>query len=356
MSAKPAPTGAFPRPDYAALTRYAPDRIAVDVDLSDNTNLWGTHPAALEVIRGADTDLLARYPVLYADGLREAAAARFGVEPDQVTTGAGSDDVLDSLWRAVAEHGGTVRYPGPTFSMIEPFCAMNGRVAEEVPWSAAMDDPGRLVTPETVLVYVCRPNNPTGAHPVEDWVEGLLEAAGEDGPVVLFDEAYGDFSGDSLARRVVRHPRAMVARTFSKAYGLAGLRVGLGIGASGLIGEVEKSRGPYKVSRLAEAAATAALADRSGWVERVVDEVVENRTRLTAELESRGYTPFPSQANFLLVPVPAGEAKPRSDALRTHGVSVRPFRQCVEIGDALRVTVGPWPLMERFLEALDRTA
>lgn len=356
MTPNPTPTGAFPRPDYRALTRYAPDRTPVPVDLSDNTNLWGTHPASLEVIRGADTDLLARYPVLYADALREAAAARFGVNPDQVTTGAGSDDVLDSLWRAVAEHGGTVRYPGPTFSMIEPFCAMNGRVGEEVPWSAAMDDPARLVTPDTVLVYVCRPNNPTGSHPEAAWVEALLKAAGEDGPVVLFDEAYGDFSGDSLARRVVEHPRAMVARTFSKAYGLAGLRVGLGIGATDLIGEVEKSRGPYKVSRLAEAAAVAAMGDASGWVEGIVDEVVENRARLAGELERRGYTPLPSAANFLLVPVPQGEAKPRSDALRTHGVSVRPFRDCLELGDALRVTVGPWPLMERFLEAWDRTA
>jgi histidinol-phosphate aminotransferase len=326
------------------------------VDLSDNTNLWGTHPAAMEVVRNADTDLLARYPVLYSDALREAAAARFGVQPEQVTTGAGSDDVLDSLWRAVAEHGGTVCYPGPTFSMIEPFCAMNGRVPVEVPWDRAADDPGRLIDADTVLVYVCRPNNPTGAFPEAAWVEALLEAAGEDGPVILFDEAYGDFAGESLARTVVEHPRAMVARTFSKAYGLAGLRVGLGIGGADLVGEVEKSRGPYKVSRLAEAAATAALRDDSGWVEGIVAETLANRERLVGCLRERGCAPLPSRANFVLVPVPAGQAKPRSDALRTHGVSVRPFAACVGIGDALRVSVGPWPLMERFLEAWDRTS
>lgn len=344
----------FPRPDYAALDLYTPDRRPVAVDLSDNTNLWGTHPAALEVVRTADLNALARYPHLYADDLKAAAAERFGVAEDQVATGCGSDDILDSLWRAVAVQGGTVRYPAPTFSMVEPLSLMNGRTASAIPWSAALEDPLRLLEGDPALVYVCRPNNPTGTQAPEAWVERLLDAAGPGGPVVLLDEAYADFAGETLIPRVLEHPRALVVRTLSKAYGLAGLRVGLGFGSAPLIREVEKSRGPYKVSRLAEAAAVAALRDREGWIDTTVGECVANRDRLTGELAKRGLSPLASRANFILFPVPPGAAGRLSNALREHDVAVRPFSGCPDVGDALRVTVGPWPLMERFLEAVDQ--
>ena len=350
-----APT--FPRPDYAVLDLYTPDRRPVGTDLSDNTNLWGTHPGALEVVRNADLNALARYPYLSADDLRAAAARRFGVEVDQVATGCGSDDILDSLWRALAQEGGVVRYPAPTFSMVEPLSVMNGRVASAVAWSEAAADPRVLLRTEAgetpTLIYVCRPNNPTGFQTDADWVETLLDAVGEDGPVVLFDEAYADFAGETLILRVIRHPRALVSRTLSKAYGLAGLRVGLAFGSAPMVLEVEKSRGPYKVSRLAEAAACAALADEEGWIPRTVQEAIDNRERLAAALEERGLAPLPSQANFLLFPVAQGRAREFSNALREHDVAVRPFPDCLDVGDALRVTVGPWPMMERFLAALD---
>lgn len=354
----PAPvSGPFPRPDYAALSRYVPDRIPVEIDLSDNTNLWGGHPAALQILREAASDDAARYPSPYADDLRAAAAARFGVEREQVTTGTGSDGVLDALWRTVAEHGGTVTWPGPTFSMIVPLCTMNGRSGVDVPWAEALADPRALLAADPVLVYVCRPNNPSGVQPDRAWCEALLEAAGPDGPVVVFDEAYAEYAGETLVGRVLTHPRALVTRTLSKAYGLAGLRVGLGIGSPDLIGEIEKSRGPYMVGRLVERAATAALRDESDWLDTCVAETCANRERLAAELRSRGHDPLPSQGNFLFIPMPAGTAKPRSDALRTHGVSVRPFigEGAVDPRDGLRVSIGPWPMMQRFLSAWDQT-
>lgn len=344
----------FPRPDYAALARYAPDRRPVPVDLSDNTNLWGAHPAALDALRTAEPDALARYPVLYADALREAAAARFGVRADQVTTGCGSDDVLDSVWRAVAECGGTVAWPGPTFSMVEPFTRMNGRQPLELPWTEVFDDPARLLHDDPVLVYVCRPNNPTGHSTAATWVDALLDAVGDDGPVVVLDEAYADFAGETVIERAVAHPRALVVRTLSKAFGLAGLRVGLGFGSEALIMEVEKSRGPYKVSRVAESAAVAALHDEAGWVERTVAECVENRARLQAALVAAGWAPMLSRANFVFVPLAPGAARTVSARLRREGVAVRPFEAGSGLREGIRVTVGPWPLMARFLEVLGR--
>jgi len=347
------PRPPFPRPDYRALDLYTPDRRPVGTDLSDNTNLWGTHPGALAVVRGADLNALARYPHLYADDLRTAAAERFGVTPDQVATGCGSDDILDSLWRALAERDGVVRFPAPTFSMVEPLSLMNGRVPDPVPWSRALADPLVLLQGDPALVYVCRPNNPTGIQPSLEWVDALLDATRADGPLLLFDEAYADFAGETLIPRVVEHPRALVSRTLSKAFGLAGMRVGLAFGGAAVVTEVEKSRGPYKVSRLAEAAAVAALRDREGWVASTVAEAVENRARLSGELGTRGLGPLPSQTNFLLFPVAEGRARDFSNALRDRDVAVRPFPACPDVGDALRVTVGPWPLMERFLAALD---
>lgn len=342
---------AFPRPDYRTLAPYAPDRRPVAVDLSDNTNLWGPHPAALAALRGAGDDALARYPSVYADDLRRAVAARWSVAPDAVATGCGSDDLLDSTFRAVHRPDGVVAFPGPTFSMIPTFARMNGLGVREVPWNAARDDPGLLLVGDPAAIYVCDPNNPTGSHMPEGWVDALLAAGGARGPVVVLDEAYADFAGRSELTRAPDTDRLLVLRTLSKAYGLAGLRVGFAVGGPEVAAEVEKARGPYKVGRIDEAAAVPALEDEEGWVPGIVEATRRNRARLAEELRDRRLAPRPSRANFLLVPVE--DARETAARLRVRGVAVRPFPGLPGIGDAVRVTVGPWALLERFLEALD---
>jgi histidinol-phosphate aminotransferase len=344
----------FPRSDYRSLTRYLPDRRPVALDLSDNTNQWGTHPAALERMRASGTDDLARYPELYADVFREAVGRRFGVDPECVTTGAGSDDVLDSAFRAVSGPGASITYASPTFSMIEPLAHMNGLAARAVSWADALAEPARLLEGTPSLVYVCRPNNPTGTMAPAAWVERLLDLAGAEGPLVVLDEAYADFAGESWVGRAPGLARLLVARTLSKAYGLAGLRVGFGVGSLEVALEVEKSRGPFKVARISALAAAAALDDPEGWTARTVAECVANRVRLAAALDERGLPPLPSRANFLFFQSPSGSAREDALALRDRGVAVRPFPGDMPDGsDGLRVTVGPWPLLERFLAALD---
>lgn len=345
----------LPRSDYAALQRYDPKRAPVRVDLSDNTNLWGTHPAALERIRTADADDLARYPELYADTLREAVAERFSVDPDCVTTGAGSDDVLDSAYRAAYSPGATMRYPSPTFSMVETLALMNGMASHGVLWPEALADPGRLLEDDPDLVYVCRPNNPTGDQVPIEWVERLLALRADEGPLVIVDEAYADFAEDSLLARAPDIPGLLVARTMSKAYGLAGLRCGFAVGHADVVLEVEKSRGPYKVSRLAAEAAAAAIRDEEGWMAETVRRCLENRSRLRAALAARGIEALPSAANFLFVGAPTGRAADDALSLRSAGIGVRPFTGVPDVGEGLRITVGPWPLMEDFLSALDAT-
>ncbi len=364
-----APRPGFPRPDYASIDLYSPDRRPVPVDLCDNTNRWGAHPDALAAVRDAGVERLTRYPVLYADPLREAAAEAFGVLPQQVTTGAGSDDVLDSLWRAVAEFGGSIRYPAPTFSMIEPLSRMNGREARPVAWADAIADPSVLLDGDPCLVYVCRPNNPTGYSVDRAWIDALLAAADERAggftedpvtgspggvaPVLVFDEAYADYADDTLIPLAVERPRTLVIRTMSKAYGLAGLRVGFGIGSESTVLEVEKSRGPYKVNHVAEVAGAAALRDEPGWVAATIAEAVANRERFVAELVRRGLDPLPSSANFVFLPVADGRARDLSDAFREHGVAIRPFVAEAGFSEGIRVSIGPWDEMARVLDVID---
>jgi histidinol-phosphate aminotransferase len=344
----------FPRADYRSVTRYHFDRTVVELDLSDNTNQWGTPPAALEALRAAGADGLARYPDLYADEVRAAAAARLGVPEACIATGCGSDDVLDSAYRAAGGGDDLLALAVPTFSMAVPFGRMNGMRTRAVPWPDALDDPGRLLEGSPSVVYVCRPNNPTGHAAPTAWVEELLRQAGAGGPLVILDEAYVDFGGETLVGLAAAHPRLLVSRTLSKAFGLAGLRVGYAVGAPGTALEVEKSRGPYKVSRVASAAAAAALADADGWVARTVAECVENRERAFLLLQDRGLAPLPSQANFILFRAPTGDAKADALGMRARGVAVRPFPGDMPDGsDGLRVTIAPWKMMERFFEALD---
>ncbi len=343
----------FPRPDYAGLRPYDPGRVPVEVDLSDNTNLWGPHPAALARMRAATADDLRCYPEVYADTLRRAIADSFAVSPDCVTTGAGSDDVLDSAFRAAAAPGASVAFPAPTFSMVGDLARMNGMVPRPVPWRDAVEHPERLLEGSPALVYLCSPNNPTGAVLPEGWVDRLLGLRGPNGPLVVLDEAYADFSGTTLLAGAPDRPRLLVTRTCSKAYGLAGVRCGFGVGGADTALEVEKARGPYKVSRLTVEVVAAVLRDEEGWVGRTVAECLDNRDRLRAELESRGLRALESHANFLLVGAPSASAKADNDALRAQGVTTRPFVDVPGLGEGLRVTIGPWPLMVRFLEALD---
>ncbi|MSR22076.1 MAG: histidinol-phosphate aminotransferase family protein [Gemmatimonadetes bacterium] len=342
----------FPRGPFRAIRRYTPDRRPVEIDLSDNTNRWGPHPAALQLIRAAAEEDLIRYPSVYSDGLRAAIARRFGISEDAIVTGCGSDDLLDSVFRAGADAGDRVSYVPPTFVMVEIFAHANGLEPRPVP-TAVASDPEALLEGSPAVVYLCRPNNPTGEVAPRSWVERLLEAAGPGGPIVLLDEAYADFADDDFLKEAAASQRLVVLRTFSKAYGLAGLRVGFAVGPVEVVAEIEKARGPYKVGRTAEGAATAAIEDREAWVQGIVSMVRNERGQLVRELEARNLQPLPSGANFLLIPLRGRSASQVTARLRERGVAVRPFPELPGIGDAIRVTIGPSAEIARFLADLD---
>ncbi len=212
-------------------------------------------------------------------------------------------------------------------------------------------DVAGLLAQQAAVTYVCRPNNPTGTL----FDRGALDALEREARgVLLVDEAYIDFSGEAgLAQMAASSSRTIVLRTFSKAYGLAGLRLGFAVGPADLIAEIEKSRGPYKVSAIAERAALAVLAARD-WVSARAADAVASRERLAAALGALGLHTFPSATNFLLVALPPGaDAAEWNRQLRARGVAVRPFPALPAAGECVRITVGPWPMMERALVALE---
>ena len=167
---------------------------------------------------------------------------------------------------------------------------------------------------------------------------------------MLVDEAYGEYSGQTAVGLLQRAPQLLVTRTLSKAFGLAGLRVGYGLAAPEVVQVLEKVRGPYKVNALGERAALAALREDEPWVRRHVEEALGIRVRLRTALGALGLRPLPSAANFLCVPVPDSAALGK--ALLARGIKVRVLRSLPGIGDAFRVGVGPWDQMERLLSAL----
>lgn len=340
---------AFARALYDEVPLYDPKRSPVALDLTDNTNLWGVPPMAERTLREMPVARITRYPSLYAAELKEALAAFVGTTPDRLVTGCGSDDILDSAMRAFGEPGSVVASSEPSFAMIPIFARMNGlQYAGIAELPDHQPDIDALLATKPRILYLCSPNNPTGALLSRASLERVVrEAPG----VVFLDEAYAEFAGVSAVDLAMQVNNLLVIRTMSKAFGLAGLRVGYAIGTPALVRDVEKSRGPYKLNAMAEQVALAALRHDMGWVHAHVALAVENRERLAAALRARGFAPLDSHANYICVPV--ANAVAVGQALRERGVAARPFAALPHVGDTLRISVGPWELLEQFLAAFD---
>ncbi|HVZ78003.1 MAG TPA: histidinol-phosphate transaminase [Gemmatimonadaceae bacterium] len=344
------------RASLAQLSPYATPQVVDAVDLSDNTNLWGTPPRAAAALRELQDAAMTRYPSTQPAALLAALAAYAGVAPEMIVPGCGSDDLIDCAMRAFAEPGDTIAFAAPTFSMVAQFAHVNGLRIASVPLQPDFDiDVEALLASRPRIVYLCSPNNPTGTGLPRATIERVLrEAPG----VVLLDEAYGEFTDAPGFDLVHTCDRLVVTRTMSKAFGLAGLRIGYAVLAPGLARALTVVRGPYKLNAGAEAAAAAALTTDRQWVEDRATEAVVNRVRLVQELASLGLAPLPSEANFLCIP--RADATSLAEGLAARGFLVRalsglpPVNQALADaqGSALRITVGPWPVMEAFLAAL----
>ena len=325
------------------------------VRLSANESPLGPSPRAVAAIRQE-----ASRAHLYPDGgslaLRRALAARLAISAEGIIVGNGADELLSLIAAAAFEGGDEVVITRPAFEPYSTVTLLAGAAIVESPlveYETDLDDVRRRLSPRTKAVFICSPHNPATTIVRRGPLGALLEALGGDGPLVVLDEAYGDFCDDpdypDGVKLLASYPRLLVLRTFSKIAGLAGLRVGYAIGGSETIDRLNRVRAPYNVNRLGQVAALAALEDED-HLRRTRALVIEERAFLSRELAHRGYRFPPSQANFLLVRVAD------TDAVRARllgaGLIVRDGGG-IGFPGHLRIAIGTREVNLRLLAVLD---
>ena len=320
------------------------------VKLNTNESPYPPSPRVAAAIAD-EVERLRLYPDPTARRLREAIAGRYGVGPDEVFVGNGSDEVLAHTFVALLKHDAPLLFPDITYSFYPTYCRLFGIAFREVPLDGAMRVRVEDFRPPCGAVILANPNAPTGIALPLAGIERLATAR-PDAPVVV-DEAYVDFGGESAVPLVPRLPNLLVVQTFSKSRSLAGLRVGIAIGQRPLIEALERvkdSFNSYPLDRLAQAGALAALQDEA-WFVLHRDRIVASRERLADALRGLGFEVLPSAANFLFARHPAHAGAYLARALRQRAIIVRHFAR-PRIADFLRVTVGTDAECDRLLAAL----
>ena len=333
------------------LTPYVPGeqpKIVNLIKLNTNENPYPPSPKVLAAIRaelGNDAARLRLYPDPNADLLKGAIAKRHGVTPQQVFVGNGSDEVLGHAFLALLKHEAPILFPDITYSFYPVYCGLYGVDFIRVPLAddftinpadycghtGSGDQCGGIIFPN--------PNAPTGCLLALDAIERILQANPDS--VVVVDEAYVDFGGDTAIPLVARYDNLLVVHTLSKSRSLAGLRVGFAVGHPALIEALERvknSFNSYPLDRLAIVGAVAAIEDEAHFVE-CCSKVIASRERLSADLASLGFEVLPSAANFIFARHPRYDAGELAKALRDQSIIVRHFKQ-ERIDQFLRITVG----------------
>ena len=325
------------------LTPYVPGeqpKLANLVKLNTNENPYGPSPKVIEALRAEAADTLRLYPDPNSDKLREAIAAFHGVEANQVFVGNGSDEVLAHAFLALLKHDQPILFPDITYSFYPVYCGLYDIAYREVPltdsFEIRVDD---YFVPNGGVIFP-NPNAPTARLLALGEIKRLLESNTDS--VVVIDEAYIDFGGESSVKLVKDYPQLLVVHTLSKSHSLAGLRVGYAIGQAHLIEaliRVKDSFNSYPLDRFAQAGATATMQDRA-YFDETRNKVIATRARLNAELAALGFDVLPSTANFVFARHPKHDGVELAQALRARSIIVRHFKKPERISPFLRITVG----------------
>jgi histidinol-phosphate aminotransferase len=352
------------RPEIAQLRPYQPGKPASElrrelgleriVKLASNEGPLGPFPAALEALADAAATLN-RYPELGRE-LAERLADRHGLGPERVAPGNGADAVIGHLSLAYLRPGDEVVMGWPSFVSYHLSAVKMGAQPVHVALrdgACDLEAMAARIGPATRMVYVCSPNNPTGGIVSGQSLARFLDGMPE-GMLVVIDAAYHEYVDDprhaDAISEYAHRPNVVVLRTFSKIYGLAGLRIGYAVAAAEVVEQLAKVRGPFDVSQAAAAAAIASLGD-AGELARRRDQNRAERERLVAGIRSLGLDPLPAAANFVCVEVGDGDAL--AGRLEREGVIVRPLAAFGAAG-CIRVTVGLNDENDLFLSALER--
>ncbi|MFA7680410.1 MAG: histidinol-phosphate transaminase [Pigmentiphaga sp.] len=336
------------------LTPYVPgEQPKIDglVKLNTNENPYGPSPKALEAIRQATGDGLRRYPDPDASAFKAALARHHELALEQVFVGNSSDEVLAHTFVGLLKHDLPLLFPDITYSFYPVYCGLYGIQYQEVPLthdlSIQVED---YLRPNGGIIFP-NPNAPTGRLLSLEQIERVV--AGNPDSVVVVDEAYIDFGGQSASTLINHYPNLLVVQTLSKSRALAGLRVGYALGQAHLIEGLERvksSFNSYPLDSLAIAGATAAIEDTAHF-QQTCKAIMQSRERLTLALQGLGFEVIPSAANFVFARKPGHAGADLLAALRERKVIVRHFSHA-RIADYLRITVGTESECQALVEAL----
>lgn len=322
------------------------------VKLNTNESPYPPSPAALAAIAAVDADQLRRYPDPESTALRQSIAQRFGVQPEQVFVGNGSDEVLGHVFLGLLRQSRPLLFPDISYSFYPVWCQLYGIDWATVALDEAMAVDVDAFAREAGAIILPNPNAPTGRLLGLAGIRRLLQLH-PDVPVVI-DEAYIDYGGESASALIADHPNLLVVQTLSKSRALAGLRVGFALGNAELIealNRVKNSFNSYPLDALAQVAAVASLEDQA-WFESSVARVIASRERLSAALSARGFCVLPSAANFVFARPPGNDAAGLYQALRARGIIVRHFAK-PRIDAYLRISIGTDTQCDQLLTAVD---
>ena len=344
----------FWSPFVKDLVPYVPGeqpKLAKLVKLNTNENPYGPSPKAIAAMQAEVNDNLRLYPDPNSDRLKQAVADYYGVQTAQVFVGNGSDEVLAHAFHGLFQHGQPLLFPDISYSFYPVYCGLYGIDFVQVPldeqFQIRVED---YVRPNGGIIFP-NPNAPTGCGLALEGIERLLKTNPD--TVVLVDEAYIDFGGETAISLVDKYPNLLVSQTLSKSRSLAGLRVGIAVGHPDLIEALERiknSFNSYPLDRMAIAGAAAAFEDKV-YFEQTCQRVIESREVVVAGLEKLGFEVLPSQANFVFARHPGKDAAALAAGLREQGVIVRHFKQ-QRIAQFLRITIGTQEQNQALLDAL----
>lgn len=344
----------FWSPFVASLVPYVPGeqpKLARLVKLNTNENPYGPSPKALAAMQAELDDRLRLYPDPNGERLKQAVADYHGVRREQVFVGNGSDEVLAHAFHGLFQHGRPLLFPDVSYSFYPVYCGLYGIEQRAVPLDGQFRiRPEDYAQPNGGIIFP-NPNAPTGRLLPLEAIEAILQANPDS--VVLVDEAYIDFGGDSAIALVDRYPNLLVSQTLSKSRSLAGLRVGFAVGHPELIEALERvknSFNSYPLDRIALAGAAAALEDHEHF-QATCAQVIASRETLVQALEALGFEVLPSAANFVFARHPQRDGAAIAAGLREQGVIVRHFKQA-RIDQFLRITVGTDGQNQALLDAL----
>ncbi|MDP9556642.1 UNVERIFIED_ORG: histidinol-phosphate aminotransferase [Pseudomonas parafulva] len=344
----------FWSPFVKALVPYVPGeqpKLARLVKLNTNENPYGPSPKALEAMRGEINDSLRLYPDPNGDHLKQAVADYYGITAAQVFVGNGSDEVLAHIFHGLFQHDAPLLFPDISYSFYPVYCGLYGIAYEQVPLDEQFQIRVEDYRKPNAGIIFPNPNAPTGCLMPLQAIEQLLQQNPDS--VVVVDEAYIDFGGQTAISLVDRYDNLLVTQTLSKSRSLAGLRVGLAVGHPDLIEALERiknSFNSYPLDRAAIVGAAAAFADRA-YFQQTCQKVIDSREALVAELQARGFEVLPSAANFVFARHPRHDAAALAAQWREQGVIVRHFKQA-RIDQFLRITIGTPEMNQALLDAL----